>query len=171
MLTPNKGNYAYGFIVVTDGKGRKRVTHGGGIEGFLADAVYFPEEKLFIAALTNNDRGAVGEVMAALDSIVVGAPYTLPKKRTAIKVDAAILDKYIGEYQLGPAMTFKIERGPEGLTLEPTNQPKVPLYAETETDFFLTVVDATLKFVKDETGKVTGLEFTQGGRTSKVAKK
>ena len=171
MLTPNKNNYGYGFIVVTDSKGRKRVTHGGGIEGFLSDAVYFPEEKLFIAALTNNDRGAVGEVMAALEAIVVGAPYTLPKKRTAIKVDPAILDKYVGEYQLGPAMTFKIERGPEGLTLEPTNQSKVPLNAETETDFFLTVVDATLKFVKDETGNVSGLEFTQAGRTSKLAKK
>jgi CubicO group peptidase (beta-lactamase class C family) len=171
MLTPNKSNYGYGFIVVTDPKGRKRVTHGGGIEGFLSDAVYFPEEKLFIAALTNNDRGAVGEVMAALDAIAVGAPYTLPKKRTAIKVDPAVLDRYVGEYQLGPAMTFKIERGPEGLTLEPTNQPKVPLFAESETDFYLTVVDATLKFLKDETGKVTGFEFTQGGRTSKAAKK
>lgn len=170
MLTPNKGDYAYGLIVVTDRKGRKRITHGGGIEGFLSDAVYFPEEKLFIAALTNNDRGAIGDVMAALDAIVVGAPYTMPKKRVAIKVDPSILDKYVGEYQLGPAMTFKIERGTEGLTLEPTNQPKVPLFAESETDFYLTVVDATLKFIKDDKGNVTGLEFTQGGRTSKVKK-
>lgn len=171
MLTPNKNDYAYGFIVATDRKGRKRVTHGGGIEGFLSDAVYFPQEKLFIAALTNNDRGAVGEVMAALDAIVAGEPYTLPKKRVAVKVDPAVLDKYVGEYQLGPVMTFKIESGPDGLTFEPTNQSKVPLYAETETDFFLTVVDATVKFVKDETGKVTGLEFTQAGRTSKAVKK
>ena len=173
MLTPNKNNYAYGFIVVTDGKGRKRVTHNGVIDGFLSDAVYFPDEKLFIAALTNNDSGAVEEVMAVLDAIVVGASYTLPKKRVAIKVDPAILDKYVGEYQLSPAMTFKIERGPEGLTVEPTNQPKAPLYAETETDFFVTVVDATLRFVKDETGKVTGLEFNQGRsrRTLKGVKK
>jgi CubicO group peptidase (beta-lactamase class C family) len=171
MLTPNKNDYAYGLIVVTDRKGRKRVTHGGGIEGFLSDAVYFPEEKLFIAALTNNERGAVGEVMAALDAIVIGGPYTLPKKRVAIKVDPAILDKYVGEYQLGPAMTFKIERGPDGLTLEPTNQAKVPLLAETDSDFYLTVVDATVKFVKDESGKVTGIEFTQAGRTSKLARK
>lgn len=171
MLTPNKNNYAYGLIVVTDRKGRKRVTHGGGIEGFIADSVYFPEEELFIAALTNNDRNAMGEVMGALNAIAVGEPYTLPKKRVAIKVDTAILDTYVGEYQLGPTMTLKIERGPEGLTLEPTGQSKTQLYAETETDFFLTIVDATLKFVKDESGKVTGLEFTQAGRTSKAVRK
>lgn len=171
MLTPNKNNYAYGLIVLTDRKNRKRVTHGGGIEGFLSDAVYFPEEKLFIAALTNNDRGAVGEVMAALDAIAAGEPYTLPKKRVAIKIDPAVLDTYVGEYQLGPVMTFKIERGPDGLTFEPTNQSRVPLYAETETEFFLTVVDATVKFVKDGAGKVTGLEFTQAGRTSRAPKK
>lgn len=171
MLTPNKGNYAYGLIVVTDRKGRKRVTHGGGIEGFIADSVYFPEEQLFIAAMTNNDRDSMGELMGALNAIATGEPYTLPKKRVAIKVDPAILDTYVGEYQLGPVMTLKIERGPEGLTLEPTGQPKTQLYAETETDFFLTVVDAMLKFVKDESGKVTGLEFTQAGRTSKAVKK
>jgi CubicO group peptidase (beta-lactamase class C family) len=171
MLTPNKGDYAYGLIVVTDRKGRKRVTHGGGIEGFLSDAVYFPEDDLFIAALTNNERGAIGEVTSALTAIAYGEPYTLPKKRVAIKVDNAVLDTYTGEYQLAPNMSFKIERGPEGLTLEPTGQPKVPLSAETETDFFLTVVDATLKFVKDESGKVTGLEFTQAGRTTKGVRK
>ena len=171
MLTPNKNNYAYGLIVVTDQKGRKRVTHGGGIEGFIADSVYFPEEDLFIAALTNNDRNAMGELMGALNAIVAGDPYTLPKKRVAIKVDASILDTYVGEYQLGPVMTLKIERGPDGLTLEPSGQPKTQLYAETETDFFLTVVDATVKFVKDESGKVTGLEFTQAGRTSKAVRK
>jgi CubicO group peptidase (beta-lactamase class C family) len=171
MLTPNRNNYAYGLIVVTDRKGRKRITHGGGIEGFIADAVYFPEEELFIAALTNNERDSMAELMLALNAIAVGEPYTLPKKRVAIKVDPAILDTYVGEYQLGPVLTLKIERGPEGLTLEPTGQSKTQLYAETETDFFLNVVDATLKFVKDENGKVTGLEFTQAGRTSKAVRK
>ena len=171
MLTPNKGDYAYGLIVVTDAKGRKRITHGGAIEGFLSDAVYFPAEKLFMVALVNNDRGPATDVLRTLGAIYFGDPYTLPKKRTAVKVDPAILDTYVGEYQLAPTMIFKIERGPDGLTLEPTGQSKVPMFAENETDFFLKVVDATLKFVKDENGKVTSLEFTQGGRTSKVSKK
>ena len=85
-----------------------------------------------------------------------------------MKVDAAILDKYVGEYELTPTVKFKFSREGDGLVLEPTGQSKAPVYAESETDFFLKVVDATFKFVKDDSGNVTGIEFTQAGRTSKM---
>jgi CubicO group peptidase (beta-lactamase class C family) len=170
MLTPNKGDYAYGIIVVKDGKGRKRMAHGGGIEGFVTDAVYFPDEKLFISALVNNDRGGASEVVRSLVAIYFDEPYTVPKKRVEVKVDAALLDAYAGEYQLSPTMTFKITREGGGLVLEPTGQSKSPIFAESETEFFLKVVDASMKFVKDSSGKVTGLDFTQGGRTTNAKK-
>lgn len=170
MLTPNKGNYGYGLIVANDPKGRKRISHGGAIEGFLSDAAYFPDEKLFIAVLVNNDRVPASDVTRSLIAIYDGAPYTLPKKRIAVKVDAAVLDKYVGEYELSPAMKFKFTREGDGLVLEPTGQSKAQVFAESDTDFFLKVVDASFKFVKDTEGSVTGIEFTQGGRTSTLKK-
>jgi hypothetical protein len=45
-----------------------------------------------------------------------------------------------------------------------TGQPKVELFAETETDFFLKVVDARMIFDLDTTGKVTALTLLQGGQ-------
>jgi len=168
MLTPSKNNYAFGVAVVTDGKGRKRVSHGGGIEGFLSEAAYYPNEKLFMAVLVNNDRAPASEVIRTLTAIYDGDAYVLPKKRVAVKVDAAVLDKYVGEYELSPAMKFKFTREGDGLVLEPTGQSKAAVYAESETEFFLKVVDASFKFIKDESGKVTGIDFTQGGRTSKM---
>lgn len=168
MLTPSQNNYAFGVNVVTDAKGRKRVSHGGAIEGFLSDAAYYPTEKLFMAILVNNDRVPASDVLRTLTAIYDGTPYTLPKKRIAVKVDAAILDKYVGEYELTPTVKFKFSREGEGLVLEPTGQSKAPVFAESETDFFLKVVDATFKFVKDDSGNVTGIEFTQAGRTSKM---
>jgi len=36
--------------------------------------------------------------------------------------------------------------------------------SESETKFFLRVVDGQVEFVKDATGKVTGMVMTQGGR-------
>lgn len=170
MLAPNKGNYAYGVIVATDNNGRRRITHGGSIEGFVSDAVYFPNEKVFIAALINNDRGAASEALRDLTAIYFGEPYSLPKKRVAIKVAPEILDSYVGEYKLGGALTFKIARAGDALTLEPPGQRIVPLFAESETLFFLTVAEVTIKFVKDENGKVTGFDFTQSGRTSRVVR-
>lgn len=168
MLTSSNNNYAFGLNVATDSKGRKRVSHGGAIEGFLSDAAYYPNEKLFFAVLVNNDRAPAFDVLRTLTAIYDGDTYTLPKKRVAVKVDAAVLDKYVGEYELSPAMKFKFTREGDSLFLEPTGQSKASVYAESETEFFLKVVDATLKFVKDESGKVTGIDFTQGGRTSKL---
>jgi len=43
-----------------------------------------------------------------------------------------------------------------------TGRPKVELFAESETEFFMKVVNAQIKFVKDAQGKVTGLVRRQG---------
>jgi hypothetical protein len=44
-----------------------------------------------------------------------------------------------------------------------TGQPKVEIFAESETKFFLRVVDAQITFVKDEKGQVTHLVLNQNG--------
>jgi hypothetical protein len=49
-----------------------------------------------------------------------------------------------------------------------TNQPKFEVFPESETVFFLKVVDATFNFVKDEKGKVTHIVIRQGGRNTKA---
>lgn len=170
MIKPNLGRYAYGFIVTTDPKGRTRISHGGAIEGFLSEAAYYPKEKLFISVLVNNDRVPASDVIRNLTAIYDGEKVALPKKRVAVKVDSKILDQYIGEYELSPAMKFVFTRDADGLVLAPTGQDKAPVFAESDTEFFLRVVDASFKFVKDADGKVTGIEFTQGGRTSTLKK-
>ncbi len=45
-----------------------------------------------------------------------------------------------------------------------SGQSKNELLAESETDFFMKLVNAQIKFVKDAQGKVTGLVLRQGGR-------
>ncbi len=52
-----------------------------------------------------------------------------------------------------------------------TGQPKIPLFAESETKFFLKVVDAQVEFFKNEKGEVTHLILHQGGRDTKSEKK
>jgi hypothetical protein len=87
----------------------------------------------------------------------------VPKERTEIAVDAAILDRYAGRYELTPVFVLTITREGSGLFTQATGQPKFPLFAETEKDFFLKVVDAQITFVADETGKVTKLILHQAG--------
>ena len=57
------------------------------------------------------------------------------------------------------------------LITQATGQGKVPIYAESETKFFPTVIPADIEFVKDAQGNVTSLVLHQGGRDMKAPKK
>jgi hypothetical protein len=57
------------------------------------------------------------------------------------------------------------------LMTQATGQQKFPLFAESETKFFLKVVDAEVEFVKNDKGEVTGLVLHQGGQDIKATKK
>ena len=63
---------------------------------------------------------------------------------------------YVGVYELAPGfeMTVTLEDGQ--LHVQATGQPRFPVFAESETKFFLKVVDAQVTFVRDESGEVTG---------------
>ncbi len=79
MTTPGLNDYGYG-LVIKQVLNRKQVSHGGGINGFNTYLVWFPQEKLSVVVLRNQDFGAPGpgkiaEVMAA---IVLGEKYELP---------------------------------------------------------------------------------------------
>jgi hypothetical protein len=51
-----------------------------------------------------------------------------------------------------------------------TGQEKFEIFPESETKFFLKVVDAQIEFVKDASGKVTGLILYQGGQKLQAKK-
>ena len=73
------------------------------------------------------------------------------------------LEKYTGVYQLAPNFQLTITREGSSLFGQATGQPKVPIFAETETNFFLKVIDAQLTFVKDAAGNVDALILHQNG--------
>jgi len=164
MMTPVKNDYAYGLGVQTK-SGRKVVGHGGGINGFSTYLVRFPADKITIVVLRNSDYGAPGPGQISLDlaAIMFGEKYEAPAPRTEVKVDPKIFDAYVGEYQLGPNFIITITKEGDRLMIQATGQPKFDLFPESESKYFLKVVDAQITFEKDETGKVTCLILHQGG--------
>jgi hypothetical protein len=57
------------------------------------------------------------------------------------------------------------------LMTQATGQPRFPLFAESETEFFLKVVDAEVEFIRGARGEVTHLILHQGGRDTKAVRK
>jgi hypothetical protein len=85
-----------------------------------------------------------------------------PKARVEVPVDPRQLAEYAGTYQLaGAALAVRVKDG--HLEVQLTGQPPLDAYPESDTEFFLKVVDAQLRFVRDAAGRVDAVILHQGG--------
>ncbi len=153
MYTPLKDHYAYGWVVTTTG-GRKEIQHGGGINGFVTQILRYPDQRTCVVVLCNVLPANPGRLAHDLAAIAFGEPYELPGTRKVAKVDPKIYDAYAGRYQLEPKVIATITREGDHLMIQLTGQPRLEMFPESETVFFLKVVDATITFVKDGKGAV-----------------
>jgi len=88
----------------------------------------------------------------------------LPVERRAIALDPKLYDRLAGDYELTPGFVITLVRRGDRLFSQATGQPEVELFPESETRFFLKVVDAQIDFTVDAAGRVTGLVLHQGGQ-------
>ncbi len=164
MTKPFKNDYAFGLEVSTAG-GRKKIAHGGGIEGFNTDLEYFPEDKLTVVVLGNMNGPAPGQIAKQLAAVAHGETVTLPGERKEITVDAKVLSRYVGAYELNPGINMLITLEGNQLISKLGPQPPVPIFPQSETLFFAKVVDAQIEFPKDDgQGKASQLTLHQNGR-------
>jgi CubicO group peptidase (beta-lactamase class C family) len=88
----------------------------------------------------------------------------LPGARREIALDPKLLTRYTGEYELMPGFSIVVTAEAGHLMCQATGQNKFELFPESETTFFLKVVDAQVVFDIDVAGRVTGLTLVQGGQ-------
>jgi CubicO group peptidase (beta-lactamase class C family) len=166
MTTPFKNDYACGLTVHAAG-GHKVIEHGGSINGFNTSVAYYPDEKLTVVVLSNLNGPTPGEMSPKLAAAARGEAVLFPSERKEITVAPKILSDYAGTYELRPGFNIVMTVEDGRLMTQATGQPKNPLFAESQTKFFLKVVDAEVEFVKDASGKVTHMVLYQGGRETK----
>jgi len=167
MTTPFKSDYALGVMVQT-ASGKKVVQHGGGIEGFNTFLSYYPDTKLTVAVLANINGDTPNQIAAKLATLAQGGVVQTTSERKEIPLPVATLSKYVGTYELAPGANMMIRLAGDHLTTQLTGQPQFPIFAESETKFFLKVVDAQVEFFTDLSGAVTHAVMYQNGRERKV---
>ena len=86
------------------------------------------------------------------------------EEKKVVAVDETLLDKYVGEYEIQPGFSIAFTREGARLFTQATGQPKFEIFAETETKFFLKVVDAQVEFVAGDDGKFNKIILYQGGQ-------
>lgn len=149
--------------------GRTVIWHNGGTGGYRSFAGYDEATGLGVVVLTNTAVGVDDIALHLLDAAVPLAP--IPARRVAVTVAPEILRRYAGEYVLAPTFSLTITFENGALFAQATGQDKLPLYAESETKFFLRAADAQLTFSSDSTGSVTGVILHQNGQNIPGRKK
>lgn len=134
------------------------VWHNGGTGGFRSFVGFDKTKNKAVVILTNSTTGADDLGFNLLDE---QADLKVLKK--PLVISETILKEYVGTYEIMP--TFKIDVTLENgnLSIQATGQPKVAVYPESETKFFLKVVEAQIEFARDANNKVEKLTLYQGG--------
>ena len=142
----------------------KIVWHNGGTAGFRTFIGFDPDKGVGAVVLTNSGHGADDIGFHLINPGVPLAPAPEPPvERTEVEVGEDILETYVGEYEFAPTFSIVVTLEDGALFAQATGQGKFPIFAESETEFFLRVVDAQVSFTKDDSGAVTGLILHQNG--------
>jgi hypothetical protein len=120
-----------------------------------------------------DDKGVVSHLVLRQNNQVVKAPRISDKvaERKEITLSPKILERYVGTYELQPGLEMAVTLDGDKLMAAANQGGETQLFAESETKFFLKVVDADLEFVRDDKGVVTHLIMHQGPTEIKAPKK
>ena len=81
-----------------------------------------------------------------------------------VKVSDAILETYIGKYELMEGFILTVTKEGSQLKTQATGQPVFDIFPKSENEFYLKVVNAQLIFNKNDAGDIDSVTLFQGGR-------
>jgi len=147
------------------------IWHNGGTGGYHSYVGFKTDLRRAVVVLANseNDIDDIGQYL--LGDRVDVEDFQPPKVHKLASLDPRIYDNYIGVYQFtGANATITVTREGNKLFARLTGQDRFEIFPESETDFFLKVVDAQLTFEKDAAGAVTGVILHQNGLDQKLTR-
>lgn len=186
LVTPdtlNNGDtmtYALG-IGVGKLRGLSSYSHGGADIAHRAFAYYFPGINSGVIAMSNNANFNSGQIAREMAEFSFGDQMEPEENGDSAEqageegeeeseepstpiVPDEVMQSYAGRYiltGLGIVMDFSVENGVLKMNME--GQPEATLAPLSESEFKYDGADATLTFLTDDQGKVTGAVHSQGG--------
>jgi hypothetical protein len=87
-----------------------------------------------------------------------------------VTVAPEMFDRHVGEYEFGPTAVITISREGPHFYEQLTGQSKFEIFAKSDREYFLKVVDAQISFDVDSQMRTTSLVLHQGGREIRAIK-
>ncbi len=153
--------YGYGWAL-SRVRGRRSIEHGGGIFGFSTYALRLPDERIYVAVLTNSDSPmtAPGYVAKKLAAIAAGDPFP---EFVPVTVDPKVLERYAGVYRIDEQSTRTVTVEGGKIYAQRSGGPRQEIRPSSATEFFYDKSLTHLRFVVDPDGKVTEMLIHQDG--------
>jgi CubicO group peptidase (beta-lactamase class C family) len=161
--------YGFGWFLGTIPEYGTIANHSGGWPGYSTFIERFMRDDKTIIVLQNHD-GVVLPIKS-LRAILYGKPLPTPKSRQEITLQSAQLEKLVGVYGITDDVAVTVTQDKEQLYVQLTGQDAFPIYAESETLFFLKVVDAQVEFVPDADGKISKVYLLQDGNRTEAMRR
>src|SRR2546423_10624724 len=94
------------------------------------------------------------------------------QQQKEVKINPKTFDEFVGQYSFAdnPDLMLSFFREGDKFFLQATNQGRIEIFPESETKFFLKLIDAEATFVRDAQGKVTSVLWRQSGQTTPARK-
>jgi CubicO group peptidase (beta-lactamase class C family) len=163
--------YAFGQSVGAY-RGLETWSHTGAWAGFQSVLLRFPEQRFGVVILSNSgeyDPSPVAHAVADifLDDVLEPRPEHVAaageeageERAPAVAVRGDLLDEYEGVYRLGPGWLVTISRNGQTLTVQATAEPRFPMRAVSQQEFFVEAYGASMTFGRSATGEVDHLTY------------
>ncbi len=168
MLMPYVEDFVgLGFFLDKKGKA-VYFQHGGADEGFRAQLMAHKEKGYGAVVMVNSDNGQIiNEILSSIANEYQWEDY-LPQPHEIVTIAPTLLDDYVGRYQVNPDRVLTIVKENGKLFGQPTQAPKVELFAVSESRFIRKDAPIQFSFVKSAGGKADTLLVSSGDGTSQA---
>jgi CubicO group peptidase (beta-lactamase class C family) len=135
----------YGFGLFADTLGAHRIVHhGGGINGFISELAYYPDDSLTVVVLANTAPAPSEQIADNLARFALGMPFRAPPpKPLDITIGADELNRYVGNYHVtwpdGSRRPARVFADGAQLMLQIEGQPAIRLMKQPTSDTFAAV--------------------------------
>lgn len=162
--------YGFGWILTTDTSENTFVWHGGALGGYSSLIARYTKRRLTVVVLQNiRECASPNALMVPISQILdheqtYDLPEVAPLKKS-ITVTAAQLQPFVGMYQVEgePSKKMLISAREDRLYAKYMEQVTANIYPSSIDTFFYTVINATIKFTKENGVSYNELTLFQNG--------
>jgi CubicO group peptidase (beta-lactamase class C family) len=164
---PGGQHSPYGFgLFHGELEGHTRISHAGGIHGFVSDLAHYPDADLYIAVLVNTEGAVASTLSERLARIVLGIPEAEPRDLPLLEADVQPL---LGTYIIADlGQTLRVVWRDGALRLGPAQAPdkSFRLRAQGGGVYLVPELRASIRF-ELEAGKARALLVHQQGHDAR----